>query len=596
MNQSVHSNSPTDSGLYEEAHDDFDDDFVHNGLPPGEQRQREIIKRAWPQLYDSEDTILFGSRKTNVQISTLHPEPHQIFRLWQTYLDNVDPLLKVTHTPTLQALIVDAISNLANIRPSLEALMFSIYCVAISTLSDDQCFHLFGASKKNLLTGYHFACQQALLNCGILSTSDHDCLVALYLYLISIRPTTDPQTLGSMMAIAMRIAQRMGIHNESSRPTKSLFDSEVRRRLWWSLVVFDHRICELSDSKATMLAPIWNCKIPLNVNDFDLRPDMKALPLSYDQPTEAVFTVVRSELADFVRRSSFHLDFINPALKLVAGSTQSGSAEEDGGLAPLEKSLEEKYLRRCNQENPLHFMTVWMTRGWLAKYRLFQYLCLHPDSADQTEADRDNAITDSLTFIQCDTKLTSSPLTKRFTWLHELQFPLPAYIYLVQDLTKRPLSDGAELRWTTMNDNYEARFPDPHDDNILLRVLGKNVLAAWESLETASNPQEPPFAPPRMVTDVKHAAMRKAAKAQSRSAQRAGETASMRSYDPAISSNTSPMDLTGLPSMYGSSGQGFVDPMLGGFQDSLDPTLAGNMGLDMDGLDWNTILMQAQGW
>jgi len=399
------------------------------------------------------------------------------------------------------------------------------------------------------------------------------------------------------MAVAMRIAQRMGIHNESSRASKGLFESEMRRRLWWSLVVFDHRICELSDSKATMLAPIWNCKIPLNVNDFDLRPDMKALPSPYDQPTEAIFAVVRSELGDFVRHSDFHLDFTNPSLKLVARNTQPGSAEEDGGLAVLEKSLEERYLRRCNQENPLHFMTVWMTRGWLAKYRLFQYLCLHPNSADQTDADRDNAINDSLTFLQCDTKLTSSPLTKRFTWLHELQFPLPAYIYLVQDLTKRPLGDGAELRWRTMNDNYEARFPDLQgDENLLLRVLGKNVLEAWESLKTASRPQEPHFAPPRMVTDIKHAAMRKAAKAQSRNGLRPAETASMRPYESAVSSNTSPLDFTGQPSMYGTGGQEFVDPMLGGFQSSLDPALAANMGLDMDGLDWNAILMQAQGW
>lgn len=400
-----------------------------------------------------------------------------------------------------------------------------------------------------------------------------------------------------MMAVAMRIAQRIGIHNESSRGTKSLFDSEMRRRLWWSLVVFDHRISELSDSKATMLAPIWNCKIPLNVNDFDLRLDMQALPLAYDQPTEAVFTVVRSELGEFVRHSGFHLDFTNPALKLVAGNTQPDLAEQDGGLAILEKRLEEKYLRLCNQENPLHFMTVWMARGWLAKYRLFQYLCLHPDSADQSEADRENAVNDSLTFLQCDTKLSSSPLTKRFTWLHELQFPLPGYIYLVQDLTKRPLRDGAELIWTTMNDNYEARYPDLQgDENLLLRVLGKNVLEAWESLTTSSKPNEPPYAPPRMVTDIKHAAMRKAAMARNRHVQQPGETASLRSYDSAMSSNVSPMDFTGQTSMHGTSGQGFVDPMIGGFGSSLDSALAGNMGLDMDGLDWNAIVMQAQGW
>lgn len=32
---------------------------------------------------------------------------------------------------------------------------------------------------------YQFGCQQALLNCGVLQSSDRDCLTALYLYLVS---------------------------------------------------------------------------------------------------------------------------------------------------------------------------------------------------------------------------------------------------------------------------------------------------------------------------------------------------------------------------------------------------------------------------
>lgn len=83
-----------------------------------------VIQQAWRQFSDNDDHILFGARKTAVDISTLHPESVQIFRLWQLYLDNVDPLLKVTHTPTLQGRIIEAASNISNIKPSLEALMF----------------------------------------------------------------------------------------------------------------------------------------------------------------------------------------------------------------------------------------------------------------------------------------------------------------------------------------------------------------------------------------------------------------------------------------------------------------------------------------
>jgi hypothetical protein len=145
-----------------------------------------VFKRSWEEVYDGgSQTLLLGSRKFDVKLSTLHPNQVEIFRLWQIYLDNVNPLLKVTHTPTLQAQIIDAAADVTKIAPTLEALMFSIYCVAILSLAEDECRTMFGSPRDDLLKGYHFACQEALLNCDVLRTSDRDCLTALFLYLVS---------------------------------------------------------------------------------------------------------------------------------------------------------------------------------------------------------------------------------------------------------------------------------------------------------------------------------------------------------------------------------------------------------------------------
>jgi hypothetical protein len=148
---------------------------------------REVdVKRAWDHIFENHDDLLFGARKTAVDLSTLHPEPVQIFRLWQMYLDNVNPLLKVTHTPSLQGRIIEAISKVTNICPTLEALMFGIYCMSILSLDPEDCLAVFGSSQKDLLTRYQFGCQQALLNSGFLRCSDRDCLTALYFYLVSL--------------------------------------------------------------------------------------------------------------------------------------------------------------------------------------------------------------------------------------------------------------------------------------------------------------------------------------------------------------------------------------------------------------------------
>lgn len=117
---------------------------------------------------------------------TLHPEPVQIFQLWQLYLDNVNPLLKVTHSPNLQGRIIEAAGNVLNIKPELEALMFSIYCTAIMSITDDECLMTFGLPRAELMATYQFGCQQALLNSRFLRCTSRDCLIALYLYLVSV--------------------------------------------------------------------------------------------------------------------------------------------------------------------------------------------------------------------------------------------------------------------------------------------------------------------------------------------------------------------------------------------------------------------------
>jgi hypothetical protein len=159
---------------------------VHSDAESQADDIERVIRKAWDSF--SDDHILFGWRRSVVELSTLHPPPAHIFRLWQIYLDNVNPLLKVTHTPTLQGRIVEAVGggDLKNVKPALEALMFSIYCMATLSLSADECEGFFGASREELLTRYQFGCQQALLNSGFLRTVDRDCLTAFFLHLVSI--------------------------------------------------------------------------------------------------------------------------------------------------------------------------------------------------------------------------------------------------------------------------------------------------------------------------------------------------------------------------------------------------------------------------
>jgi hypothetical protein len=320
-----------------------------------------------------------------------------------------------------------------------------------------------------------------------------------------------------MLGVAIRIAQRMGIHSESALAKCTTLEAELRRRLWWSLVLFDTRISEMSDHKTATLAPTWDCKIPLNVNDSNLRPEMKEPPVVQGKSTDALFAVVRSELGEFVRDTMFYLDFTSPALKPIFKTVQHGLIPEVTELATLEKRIEDKYLEFCDPENPLHFMTIWWTRAYLAKCRLLEHHSRYSSSSvHQTEVQRDAAISHALRMLECDTRLRSSHLTKRFLWLVHLHFPFPAYIQIVQDLRRRPGSEQAEQAWEVMSDNYEAWFIFVYKDSEspFFKIFNKIVLQAWEAREAAFSQSGEAMMPPRIVSSIRHRVARIAQNSQ----------------------------------------------------------------------------------
>ena len=304
----------------------------------------------------------------------------------------------------------------------------------------------------------------------------------------------------------------MNIHDESNYAKCAPFEAEMRRKLWWSVVMFDHRICEMSDYKDTTLAPPWDCRTPLNVNDLEFRPEMKTSSASHAKPTESHFAVVRSELADFVRHSAFHKNFINPSLNTIAQPkvTWYGPLLEGDQLMALERMIEGKYLAFCYADSPLHFMTIWAKRGYLARTVYWNTIRDNrPMYIQPTEVQGNAAISYALSMLECDTKLRTSPLTKVYRWLLDFHVPAVAFDHILNSLRKRPTEDYAERAWDAMSNNYEARTILPNivkQNNVVF--FTQIVLQALEKREALLRQQKKPLEPPQIVTDMRNRARR----------------------------------------------------------------------------------------
>lgn len=143
-----------------------------------------MIHHAFDKMFDGQDGFPFVIGGSTSSVTNLHPSGVQIFQLWQIYLENVNPLLKVTHTPTIQGSLIEAAANPSKIAKPLEALMFSIYFIAVVSMTEGEVRDTFQEDKNRLLSKYHHGTQQALINAGFMRSPDLVVLQAYVMYLV----------------------------------------------------------------------------------------------------------------------------------------------------------------------------------------------------------------------------------------------------------------------------------------------------------------------------------------------------------------------------------------------------------------------------
>lgn len=164
---------------------------MHDAIHLKESREETAYELAAKKAVNdaSSDVKLFclNPSASHGDVSHLHPTPAQMLKLWQIYLDNVDPLLKITHAPTLQRRIIDVAGEVTSIRDSsFRALLFGICSTAVLSLTPEECQARFRATKDELSARYQLGCQHALSACHFVHTTSHECLSALLLYLVSL--------------------------------------------------------------------------------------------------------------------------------------------------------------------------------------------------------------------------------------------------------------------------------------------------------------------------------------------------------------------------------------------------------------------------
>ena len=438
------------------------------------------------------DFLLNGAATHSTsELKKLHPKPLVIFRLWQIFLDDFNPLSKILHGPTTQQRLLDAIANLDDISKEWEALMFAIYLSAIRSMSADECQIMMGESKAVLTRRYQSAVRSALLRANFTSSLDILLIQAFAIYLYSVRlfHGHDTNSLWILTGTAIRLGQRLGLHRDGTLLGLSPFETEIRRRVWWRLLALDGQTAEHCGAGQSIIFPRYDCKRPLNVNDSDLSPNMSALPSEHDGPTEMIFCGFRYEIELFMRNAKADGKWM--------GTGGMAADEKMNQLNELQALIERKYLRFCDPSVPLHLFTKLMGEAAMITFRMMVlYSGNYPQCLiEMPPKERDKVFWNSMHALRVYNQSQRTESVRRYLCNFNLYFHWHAFIILAHELQIRSEDEHTQDAWSRIEELFEYNADVIVNTNTPLhKAVSKLMLGAWSVRQTRlrrSNTQLP---------------------------------------------------------------------------------------------------------
>lgn len=445
---------------------------------PSSEEEDTLSPDSTAAYSESHSPFIFGYRSSLSSLHEYRPSPTISHLLLNVFEENIAPIIMIIHKPALRSLIQTSWTNNEELDKSSEALLFSVYFAAVSSMTPEQCLIQLGEDHAVVVKRYRFAVEQALARAGFFHTHKLLVLQAAVLFLTCACNPKDTQFVWTMIAVVTRLGLGLGLHRDGTHFGLSPYETEMRRRVWWYIYLLDVQSCEFQATSPQIREGDYDTRLPLNINDEDLSPHSVDTPQERIGFTEMTLTLVRCEIL-ISRRKSMQMTCLGPDGPNVLFKNRNLAIDESKRL------LDERYLQFCDLSIPIHWVAATITRVALARLWLVSHFSLLTAQGFEANNWPDRCevlILTAIEVLEFVYLLETNVNTAKWSWLFQGYVQWQVFAFVLSELCVRPGSSLSDRAWAAVDRVWQRwNATRTHKDGLIMRSLERLMKRASAS-------------------------------------------------------------------------------------------------------------------
>lgn len=257
----------------------------------------------------------------------------------------------------------------------------------------------------------------------------------------------------------------------------------MRRRVWWYLSATDTRAAEDLGINISTNNQYSDTRLPLNVNDSELYPDMHELPESKPRWTEITWTLINIEIGQVLLQ-------INQSPPASSGGVPYELSKAQV-LKDLRNRLESKYLNYCDQNIPIQRMSSLFAPLILDKleFVIQQQSSQRQDTWTVASNINEDTLVSACQLLEENLQLQTDELLRGFHWYIGSYIQYHLLMYMLWHLCVKPGGPNTDRAWNALGSSFQLAehrqlSTEPGSKWTILQTLRKKALLVREAYNT----------------------------------------------------------------------------------------------------------------